>query len=233
MTVLELIKAAMRVIGATSPMQEPTAEESTDAREALNLILGEWQNDNLLALKQLQAFNVVASTKSYTIGTGMTWNGSTPLKVLSAYLTSDSVDYPVDIIGEVEYMEIYDKSLEGRPFKLFYLPSGTTGTVYLWYQPDSSYTLTMLIQKVFTTYTSLSTTIALPNGYLSALKYALAVEIAPEYKIDPSVMQLVIKRAGETLAAIKKTNLVKVAPMQFDRVFSTNNNYNILSDTFE
>lgn len=232
MTVLDLIKSSLRAIGVIASGEDPTSEESSDALEALNMLLEEWHSSELIALKQMQTFNVAASTKSYTIGSGMTWNGSTPKRVLSAYVTLSGIDYPVDIIGESEYMGIPEKTLEGRPFRLFFLPSGSTGTIYLYYQPDQAYTLTMLHSKAFTPYTSLTANITLPNGYNSALKYNLAAEISTEYKVDPLAMQLVTKRASETLAALKKSNLKKVGPMQFEGIFNKTGTYNIETDTF-
>lgn len=222
MTVLDLIKAALRLIGAIASSETPTAGQAQDAREALNLLLTEWHNDPLIALTEQQTFNVSSGTYSYTIGSGQTWNGNKPLKILSAYITDNGSDTPLRVINEVEYMGINDKDASGQPDYLFYDEGNTTGVVYLWPAPNDTFTCTILSQAAFTSYTSNSTTISLPNGYLQALKYNLAIEIAPEYEAQPS--QWLVKRAMDTLAAIKRTNLKKTSRMRFDRALSTTRN---------
>jgi hypothetical protein len=230
MTVLELIKVSLRAIGAIASSQTPSSNASSDALEALNLLLGEWHNNGLIAFPDIQTFNAVAGTKVYTIGTSMTWNGRCPLRIISAYSTIDDIDSPIKVISESEYMEISEKDESGIPSMLFFSPSGSTGTVYLYGNPDQNCTITILSNKPFTAYTDMSTTILLPDGYLSALKYALAVEIAPEYEAIPS--DWLLKRANETLSAIKKTNLKRPVPMKFNTPFSGSGTYNIETDTF-
>jgi hypothetical protein len=231
MTVLDLIKSSLRLIGAIASSEVPNSEMVNDAKEALNSLLGEWHNKGLVSLTEQQTFNISSGSLSYTIGTDMTWNGNKPLKVLSAFISLNSVDYPLEIIGESEYMDISDKSVSCMPSKLFYLPGNNTGTVFLYGKPDQAYTITLLSQKAFTTYTSTSTSVDLPSGYLSALKYALAIEIAPEYESSPS--QWLLSRANETISAIKRTNLKKPKAMQFDGIFSGGGGtYNVESDTF-
>lgn len=233
MTVLDLIKSSLRLIGALAANSTPNAETERDVRETLNLLLGEWRNRGLLALSEKQTFNVVSGTNSYTIGTGLTWNGRAPLKITSAYLTIDSTDYQLEIIGESEYMEIADKTLSARPSKLFYMPNGEDGTVYLFGEPDENCTITIVNPNVVN-YTSGSTSIELPSGYLQALKYALAVELIPEWgETSATNIQIITRRATETMAAIKSTNLKKSKPIQFDTPFSGCGNYNSDSDTWE
>ena len=232
MTVLDLIKASLRVLGILAAGETPDAQQSTDARQALNLMLGEWDNDGFLTLREQQNFSVSSGTASYSIGDGETWDGNKPLKILVAYLRdSDGYDHPLTIINEKEYMEIYDKDSEGRPTRLFYQPAETTGTVYLYPEPDDAYTIYLLNHKEFTEYTALTTTISLPSGYLNALKFNLAVEIAPEYEREPS--QWVISQATKKLAAIKSTNVKKPGPMKFDNALTGQPGiYDIDSDSY-
>lgn len=205
MTVLDLIKASLRLLGYT---ETPTAAQAVDAREALNLLLQTWQNSGLLALTERQSFTVASGTAEYLIGDGQTWDGTAPISVTDAVLRdSDGIDLPVEVICERDYMAIRDKSVVMQPIKLFYSRSANIGTVYLWGVPDATYTLIMLGNKPFTTYTLLTAEIELPAGYLNALKYNLAIEIAPEYEAEPSAW--VIKQANDKLIEIKRPNLKK------------------------
>lgn len=219
MTVLDLIKASLRVIGAIASSETPDSEMANDAMEALNLLLEDWQNEGLLSLLEQQNFSVSDGTLNYSIGSGETWDGNKPLRILNAHLRDSSgYDHPLSIITDKEYMEIVDKDLDGRPTVLYYLPSNSSGTVYLYPQPDADYTIYMLDQAPFTQYEDLDTTITLPNGYKSALKYNLALEIAPEYETEPS--NWVVRQAQKKLAGIKSTNLKPPMPLKFDTVLT-------------
>jgi hypothetical protein len=233
MTVLELANAILRKSGSIASGETLRAEALKDCIESINLLLEEWHNIGLIALPQKQTFNVVANIASYTIGPAMTWAGSKPLKITAAHLTLDDVDYPLSIIGDNEYMSITEKAVEETPTVLYYLPSESTGTVYLVGVPDQSYTITILSNKTFTAYSesNVSATVSLPDGYKSALIYNSALEIWHEYeKSDPPM--LLVKRAKETLEAIRRTNLKKAAPMQLDGPFCGDGSYSFETDSF-
>jgi hypothetical protein len=231
MTVLELANAILRKSGSIASGETLRAEALRDCIESINLLLEEWHNDGIIALSQSQTFNVVSGTQSYTIGPAMTWAGSKPLKIIAAYLTINTIDYPLSIISENEYMGVADKTVSETPTLLYYVPSESTGTVNLVGKPDQNCTITILSNKAFTAYTAGSETVTLPDGYKSALVYNVALEVWHEYeKSDPPV--LLVKRAQETLTAIKRTNLKKPAPMQLEGPFLSNGTYNFDSDTF-
>ena len=69
-------------------------------------------------------------------------------------------------------------------------------------------------RTVFTQYTSNDTTIDLPQGYLPALKFNLAMEIAGEFESEPSL--IVQRRAMDTLKNVKRlNNLHRVPRMRY------------------
>ena len=230
MTVLDLIKSSLRLLGVLAAGETPDSAMSNDANSILTLLLEEWQNEGLVSLTEQQSFSVTSGTLNYTIGSGETWDGNKPLDILAATLRdSDGYDTDLKIIGEKEYLAIHDKDLSAKSTKLFYLPSNSTGTVYLYGQPDANYTIILLSQAAFTIYEDLNTTINLPSGYLQALRYNLAVEIAPEYEKTPS--DWIVRQSIEKLAKIKRTNSKRPRPLRFDPLFNKLNTYDIESDT--
>lgn len=232
MTVLELIQEALLTFGAIGAGQTPPANITTSARVNLNMLLEKWLNMPTLAYTEQQSFSVVQSTYSYVVGSGQTWDGNKPLKITKAYIRdSDGYDHPLSIITEDEYMEIYDKDRESRPDCLFYLPSNSTGTVYLYPSPDASYTIYIKGPKAFTAYTGLTTTIDLPAGYLHALKWNLAIELIFNYEREPTAFML--KMANDSLSEIKRTNLPKPRQLAFDGAFCGNGSYNINTGDYE
>lgn len=233
MTALDLIKASLRKIGVLAKGQTIDSSDASDARTALNLLLEEWENDTTLSLNELQSFSISDGTGGYSIGDGETWDGSKPLNVLSAYVTVGGYDYQLIISDITEYMEITDKDAEGTPTHLFYVPSNSTGTVYLFPAPSASGTITILNKKSFTQYSSGDTDIDLPAGYKSALIYNLAMELYPEYE-GVNIPQWLLKRAENTKETIKKTNTVRPIPIKFDPILtgSTKSSADVLNNGY-
>lgn len=222
MTFLELITAAYRKLGIAGEGETISAQMTTDGKQALNLILEEWENDPDLALTEEQTFYTAASTASYVVGDGETWDGNKPLSIEAAYTSIDGVDYPLKIITEKEYMEISDKTIEGTSECLFYLPEETTGTVFLYPVPSASgtppgtagQTVTILSSRVFTPCTVLTADVELPKGYNSALIFNLAIALSPEFP-DVKMSPVVIAKAMETLDLIRSSNKKRPVPVKF------------------
>lgn len=204
MTVLDLIKAALRKIRVYGSGETPSAEDSTDCLQALNLLIGQWNNEGLTAYNEANAtFSSSGGVPLYTIGTAGTWVADRPMNILNAYVRVDGDDTQLRIITSQEYNQIDDKSLQSVPDRLYYLPSYPLGTVYLWPVPDAAYTIGLRTRSRISTALALDSTISWPDGYTQALIYALAVQIAPEFGKDAGN---IVGLAVESKAAIKRTN---------------------------
>lgn len=214
MTFLELITAAYRKLGIAGEGETISAQMTTDGKQALNLLLEEWENDPDLALTEEQTFATSASTASYLIGDAQTWDGNKPLSIEAAYTTIGGVDYPLTVISEKEYMEIDDKDTTGIPEYLTYIPSDLTGTVKLYPEPSEVGTVTILSSRVFTPCTVLTADVELPKGYNSALIFNLAIALSPEFP-DIKMSQVVIAKAMETLDLIRSSNKKRPVPVKF------------------
>ena len=67
------------------------------------------------------------------------------------------------------------------PTGIYYDPSYPDGRVYVVPVPDTALTITLVHDEAFTALASVSTSLSFPPGYERALRYALAVELAPEF----------------------------------------------------
>jgi hypothetical protein len=231
MTVLDLIKSSLRLIKVLAASETPGSSESADALTALKLLLGEWYNDGLLRFTSEQQFAVSAGTASYQIAAGAVWDFSpSPSNVLIATLRDSGIDYPLTELSDSEYAEISEKTVRGIPSHYHYHRSASSGTCRLYPVPDKNYTITLTLADAFNEY-ALIDTISLPPGYLQALKYALAIELAPEYETEPSGW--IVKRATDTMAGIKRSNLRRPGALRFDGVLtgSRGGGYDILTDS--
>lgn len=215
MTAADLIKASLRLIGVS---RNPKQEELTDALQALNMLLGSWANKRTAAYALTKEnFALVAGVGSYTIGTGSTWNTIRPTRIEEAYIRdADNIDYPVEIVRDLnQYARVLNKTEQARPTKLYYDPLYPSGMVYLSPVPETAETIYLHSMKSLTSFTTLTTDISLPPGYERALKFHLAVDLAPEFGVSVSVE--VANGAEDSYRAIANTNTV-VPVIRFDDI---------------
>lgn len=211
MTAQEVIKASLRLIGAIATGETPTAAEIGDGLEALNIMLGSWSDERLMVhviTEDTQA--LTSGTASYSIGTGGAMDTKRPIKIQSAFIREGDRDYHLRIRGEAEYNAISQKADTGTPNLLYYSPGWTTGTIYLHPTPGSGLTLYLYSLKMFAAkgggdlVTAITSTVSFPPGYIRAIKYNLAIELAPEY--GKSVPPAVLLGAVESKGSIKRIN---------------------------
>jgi hypothetical protein len=231
MTGLDIIKRALRLVGALEGGETPSAEEAADALQVLNMMLGQWANERLLMYYTTEAtFAVTANTGTYNIGSGQTWDTTRPVRIEQAFIRdSAGNDYPLEIIGEQRYSEIVDKDAASDfPEYLYYYATHPAGVIKIWPVPTQSLTVGLRMYTQFTSLT-LAGTIALPPGYESALCYNLAVELAPEYK---EVSPVVYDKAKETKSLVKTSNDFEVIASVGDlaRISGGYNGYNVYTD---
>lgn len=184
-----IINAALRLIRKLPEGGTATATQISDAAEALNLMVKTWQADGLQlwALKR-SSFSMVASQANYTV-TAMGINR--PLRIKQAFIrnTSSGADSPVRIITREEYWSLGNKSSTGTPTLLYYDPQLTAvlSMVYLYPAPDataaSDYTLHIIYSRPFEDFDASTDTPDFPQEWYEAIKYGLAVRLAPEYGV--------------------------------------------------
>ncbi|KKL78566.1 hypothetical protein LCGC14_2023580, partial [marine sediment metagenome] len=173
----------------------PTSTERTSALTTLNDLLALWSAERLLVYFVVEeSFTLVVGTNVYTIGSAGTFNTVRPQKITAAYLRdSDNIDYPLDVtMALTEYNRISDKGTNARPERLYYAPEFPLGKIHFDSPPDATYTFNVFSWKPLTSFADLdSTTIVIPAEYVKALRYHLAVDLAPELTValDPLVIQ--------------------------------------------
>jgi len=198
-----IINGALRAIGVAAAGYDPTAEEAADGLAALNSLLQSWQAEGLtVPFRAWDAFALTIGTASYTWGTGETLNAAPPVRVEdgTAYLSdANATDTPVALMGAGEWSRMASKSVSGRPGRI-YVEYSDPVAVEFDFAPDQAYTLHVQSLKAFTAFAALTSEDTVPDEYLPALKWNLAVDLAPEYGKDPSVT--VATRARSTKNAI-------------------------------
>ncbi len=216
-TANQITDGAYRICGIYSP----STEQDTNALLALNQMIGLWGASGLMIpFETRETFTLVAGTDSYTIGSGATFNTVRPLSIESAYLQdSDSIDHPLDVtLSYEEYSEERDKSVQVLPTRLFYDPQYANGKIYFSGNPNAAYTLYLSSRKPLTEFALIGDTVNLPPEYAKALRFSLAVDIAPE--INVTLDQIIINMATGAHLDIRDLNAKEVPWMEFDRALT-------------
>lgn len=230
MTALELIKQALFHLNVMSVGDSLGNDEAQDCLTVLNMLLDNWNNQNLaLYYHKDELFTTSDSSSYYSIGSGATWDTDRPQQITSAFYRNNDIDYKLNSLTSEEYSDISDKSTESTiPEFYYYNPAYPDGTVYLWPVPSESATIGLSQLKIISQISSLTSDLSFPPGYLLALSYNLAAELAPRYGKDAVAVR---SMAVKTLADVKRTNTRPlISPM--DRMNLGRSTYNIYSDRY-
>ena len=104
--------------------------------------------------------------------------------------------YDGEPMSRREFLALPNKSATGIPVQGWYDPQLTTGKLSLWPTPEDSLSrVTFTYERTLEDFVNIADNPDFPQEWLSALKWNLAVELAPEYKIK--LDKFVIDKAFE------------------------------------
>lgn len=201
---LDIITGAARLLGVVFKSEALDADEANDGLIALNDMLDTWSNDDLTTFAYtLENFPLTGSA-SYTIGPGGDFNTSRPINIVTALVRIGTIDYELFPITQEQYQtDIASKGITSPIPKFITYDNGyPLGTIKMYAVPSAGGTLYLQSNKPLSNLSSLTSTVDLPPGWKRALKYNLALDIAPEYGAEPS--DLVIRTAAQSLGAIRR-----------------------------
>ena len=207
-TAQTIIDRSLKLLGAIGSGESPTVAESADALVSLNAMIDSWKNERLIVWAIQDESLAQTGAASYTIGPTGNLNTVAPVNIVSAFYRLDGIDYPVQQLSKEEWDLMPQKTLTGGgyPEYFYFKASEPLGYLYTWPQVSSG-TLYLQTWVPLSTLAATSTTVVVPAGYERALAYNLALEISPEYQLEPA--GLVMQIARESKAAIKRTNQPK------------------------
>lgn len=200
-TAQTLIKAAMRVATIIASGETASADEMADGFETLKIMLRSW-SDNIDIFYQDQDTLTMDGSASYTIGSGGDIDTTWPTEIVGAVVDGEIV---LRIIGEAKYRRLGTLSIYADPGYLWYNPEYPLGLLHPWPTGGSSMVIDSL--KLLSEPSTINDSIAFPPPYDAAIKWNLAVELGPEYGIEPSAT--VINLAEKTLRSIQSKNFAR------------------------
>lgn len=201
---LNIITEAAQLLGVVFKSESLSSDEANDGLIALNDMLDSWSNDGLIiSAYTLESFSLTGAA-SYTIGSGGTFNTVRPISIATAVIRYSSVDYPLEFITQEAYQQqIAIKTLTSPiPDYITYDNDYPLGKIKLYPLDTAGSTLYLQSNKPLTNLSALTTTVSLPPGWKRALKYNLALELAPQYTDNPP-SPLVIQTARESLGMLR------------------------------
>jgi hypothetical protein len=208
-TALDLITLALKDIGALGVGQAIGADDTADALATLNMMLGQWQGERLSVFHEIDVVAPSTGAQSYTIGPGGAFNAARPVDIKAAFARLNNgtipVDYPVQVIRSREdYDRIALKSLSAFPEFLYYDAAYPLGNVIFYPVPNSTFELHLSVLDVLPQFTAPAQAVNLPPEYLAAIRYNLAVYLAPSYQLQP--MASLVALAANAKRVVKRMN---------------------------
>lgn len=206
-TVRDLIKSSLRLIGAIASGETPSANESADALYSLNDMLESWSLSGYLIYEiKREIFILTPSKQSYTIGNLGDFDTSRPIRIHDASILESNAEFKLDILNDSQWANIPIKSINSSmPRYIHSSNSFPLDTLSLWPKPEIASSLVLYSMKQLGSFTSLDDNVVFPPGYSKAIRYNLALELAPEYGKDPSA--LVAMTAQDSKAEIQRFNI--------------------------
>jgi len=192
----EIITDAYALCGAVDENDTLTSAQITKGSRVLNGLAKTLAGQVGMPLWAVTTTNfaLTANTATYTIGIGQTINSPKPLKIIQAWHrdTTSNFDTPINIVSLQEYNRLGNKFVDATPVQLAYLPLNTTGTIFIYPEPDS-YSVTnrsiyIRYQRPFQDFDTSSDTADFPTEWNLPLTYALAVALAPSLGVPPNDM---------------------------------------------
>lgn len=127
-----------------------------------------------------------------------------PLKVIEARRRNSSdIDTPLRMYSRQEYFDLSNKTTKAKVTQFYYEPKLTNGKLYIWPAPNGvSDVLKFSYYRPLEDFDTTTDNPDFPQEWLEAMKYNLAVRLAPEYGIDIQQRQWLKIEASEYLADV-------------------------------
>jgi len=206
-----IIARALRIIGAISQGETPSATAITEASYALNEVFKEWQADGM----QLWKISTISLAATPTTGTNISISPAgamvalpAPTRILSVFYKDETTlqDTQLTMITQDEYNRLTPKATTGTPTQCFYwtprVHAGSTNAIgYLYFFPALS-TAWLAANDVYAVavnplmdFDATGDDPDIPDYLYNALTWALADQLTFEYGVGLAERSMIGKKA--------------------------------------
>jgi hypothetical protein len=211
-TARSLVRGALMDLQVASAEEPLTASQCEDGLDLLNALLDSFSLERLW-IYHTPATPIVwpAGMPTQSWGPGGDIPSARPIKLAPQATYQDvtaGYDYALEVLERQEqYAQLQWKGMQSPlPRALYYEPQMPLGVLSLWPVPSVGYQITVYPWQVLGSFTALDDELALPPGYVRALRTNLALEACPSYGVQPS--PLLVRHAAEAKQALYVPNTV-------------------------
>ena len=185
------INRALRLLGVLAEGETPSAATSQDGLTALNQMIDSWNTERLSVFStQDQIFTWPAGEITRTLGPSGNFSGNRPVLFDDATYYRDpgtNVSFGIKFINQQQYDGIAVKTVTSTyPQVIFVNMTYPDATMTVYPKPTRDLEWHFISVDELSNPAVLTTDLTFPPGYLRAFVYNLAMEIAPEFGVEPS-----------------------------------------------
>lgn len=205
-----IIDGSLRLLGVLASGESSSAAEAEDCLDSLNVLLDSWSTESLTVMGMVQyEFDIQEAKQFYTVGDGGDMDMKPPKQLVDMsliYQSGQDVFLSMDEYTLDQYAAITLTSYQTPiPQGFFYNATFPMSQLYIYPYPQAGTRLRFFAQQDLEQIPTVSAPIVLSTGYERALRYNLAIELAPEYGKEPSAA--VVKNAAESKENIQRLNV--------------------------
>lgn len=235
---VNLISSSLRLIGVLASGETASGAEAADGLDILNDMIDSWNTERLMVFTiQRQVFSLTSGVQDYTMGTGGDFNVDRPARIeragiISLTNPSQPLELPIDYLTDAQWQNIPVKNIQSAlSTKVWDDQNFPLRGLHYWPIPNTAIDATLYTWTALTQFADLVTDYTFPPGYAKALRYNLALDLAPEYGRE--VPASVAAQAVLSKAAIQSLNHPTLDLRCDPAVVSPDKRtYNWLSDTY-
>ena len=228
------INRALRLLGILAEGETASAATSQDALTAMNQMIDSWNTERLSVFcTQDQIFNWPVGEIKRTLGPTGDFVGNRPIQLDDAtyFRAPSGVSYGIKIINQDQYNGIAVKtSTSTFPQVIFINNTFPNVEMYIYPRPTQLLEWHFISVQELTQPALLATELFFPPGYMRAFAYNLAMEIAPEFGVEPSPqVQRIAMTSKRNLKRINNPDDVMSLPYA---IVATRQRFNIYAGNY-
>ena len=231
----EIIKGSLRLIGVLAEGEEPSADTMQDSIMAMNQMIQSWDTERLAVFNTMdQIFIWPAYEMTRTIGPSGNFVGDRPIEIDDATYFKDpqsGLSFGVKLINQQQYDGIAFKTVTSTyPQVMWVNNTFPDMTMTIYPVPIKALEWHIISVEQLKEVDSVATDMTFPPGYLRAFRYNLAMELAPEFGVEPS--QQVQRIAMTSKRDLKRINFPGDLMAIPYPIVATRQRYNIYANNF-
>ncbi len=187
-----IVNLVLTQLGMLEQGGTPSASDSNSVLSLANAMIQQWHlRDEFVPSILATSWPLVANIGSYTIGPAGTFNGARPTFIERAYITipapaggSNVITFPLNILSSKGFADIADLSaVADIPEKLYDDRASPLSTLTLYPTPRCTVAtkLQLWTWQQLGTFTTLATSVDLPDGYLEPILNAVAFRCLAQF----------------------------------------------------